>query len=77
MLDCRVDESESQIVTAFVKQYYHENEVIPKEILDIRFWKKLVIEQWLSNLRKNRVYLRKPQRGNKKRWSKWLTKTPN
>ncbi len=67
MLDCRVDESESQIVTAFVKQYYHENEVIPKEILANTILEEApVIEQWLSNLRKNRVYLRRPQRGNKK-----------
>ncbi len=67
MLECNVNEDESEIITAFVKQYYHDNGVIPKEILTrAALEEEDIISRWLRGLRGNKVYLRHPQRGSKK-----------
>lgn len=67
MLECNVNEEESEIITAFVKQYYHDNGVIPKEILTgAALEEEEIISRWLRGLRGNEVYFRHPQRGSKK-----------
>ena len=67
MLDCNADEEAVEILTAFVKQYYSDASFIPKEILlPTALEDQELIEQWLSELKQARVYIRRPQRGTKK-----------
>ncbi len=68
LLNCGSDENGDEILTAFVKQFYSESAVIPREVLLPRALQEaLVLEEWLSSRRGSRVYLRVPQRGEKRR----------
>ena len=56
----------SEIINSFVKQYYLEIDFIPEEILiqyDIE--EEDIIEQLLSKLKKRKVYIKRPQKGEK------------
>ena len=61
-------ESNSEIVFAFIQQYYGFNRHVPKQILlnesidDVG-----LLEEWLSDLRGNRVYIKVPMKGVKLR----------
>lgn len=61
-------ESNSEILFAFIQQYYGFNRHIPKQILlnepidDIE-----LLEEWLSDLRGNKVYIKVPMKGVKLR----------
>lgn len=67
MLDCRIDEEPGEILTAFVKQYYYEQSVIPKEVLTgEELTEADLLSEWLSDRRGSRVYFRHPKRGDKK-----------
>lgn len=62
-------ESEQEVITAFVKQYYNEASYIPREIAlpvlpDAE--EQAVIEQWLAEKAQRKVELVRPQRGVKK-----------
>ncbi len=61
--------SRSEIVTAFVKQYYNDAGFIPGEILisEDTGEEKPVIEAWLSGKRGAKVVLKTPRRGEKKK----------
>ena len=61
--------SRSEIITAFVKQYYNDAELIPGEILisEDTGEEKPVIEAWLSGKRGAKVALKTPRRGEKKK----------
>jgi len=60
--------SEAEIVDAFLTQYYSSASFIPKEILlPTGIDDPERIEGWLSTLRGNRVRLRVPKRGEKRR----------
>ena len=62
------EETEGQILTSFVKQFYAGTPLIPKELLlqeeieDIE-----VISKWLSEKRGNKVWLRFPKKGTKEK----------
>lgn len=63
------DESEQEVITAFVKQYYNEASYIPREIAlsvlpDAE--EQAVIEQWLAEKAQRKAELVRPQRGVKK-----------
>lgn len=61
-------ERPSQVLNAFMKQFYAGTPVLPKEIMlpeDIE--EREIIEEWLSRKRGQRVYLRIPQRGTKEK----------
>lgn len=63
------DESEQDVITAFVKQYYNEASYIPREIAlsvlpDAE--EQAVIEQWLAEKAQRKAELVRPQRGVKK-----------
>lgn len=67
MMNCNIDEEQAEIIAAFIKQYYHDQNVIAKEILTAAVPDEAeLLEQWLSKLRGSRVYLRTPQRGSKR-----------
>lgn len=62
-------ESEQEVITAFVKQYYNEASYIPREIAlpvlpDVE--EQAVIEQWLAEKAQRKAELVRPQRGVKK-----------
>ncbi|NLG36670.1 MAG: excinuclease ABC subunit UvrC [Clostridiales bacterium] len=61
-------ESDADIVTAFMKQYYPETRVVPGTVIVPALTDDMpVLELWLSSLRGRRVRLIAPQRGEKRR----------
>jgi excinuclease ABC subunit C len=59
--------SESEVLIAFVKQYYNQVEFIPPEILvEQAIEEEEVITQWLKQKRGGKVTVHAPQRGTKK-----------
>ena len=68
-------DSSSEIMTAFIQQYYGYNRHIPKQILlDEDIDDKELIEEWLSDLRGNKVKIKVPQKGVKLRLVKMAKK---
>lgn len=62
------EDSGSQILTTFVKQFYSGTPFLPREImLSAEIEDKEVIEEWLEKKRGSKVYLRIPQRGMKEK----------
>lgn len=68
LLECSADEEGAEILRAFLQQYYAEASYIPREVLTpIPLIEPEIMENWLRSLRGGkRVYLRTPQRGDKK-----------
>ena len=61
-------DSSSEVVFAFIQQYYGYNRHIPKQILlDEDISDKELLEDWLSDLRGNKVKIKVPQKGVKMR----------
>ena len=74
-IDGSEDTTSDEVISAFIKQYYGINRHIPKEILleeDIP--DSELIEEWLSDLRGNKVSLKVPQKGNKFRLVRMASK---
>lgn len=68
-------DSTSEILFAFIQQYYGYNRHVPKQILlaeEIN--DKTLIEEWLSDLRGNKVHIKVPQKGVKLRLVKMAEK---
>lgn len=68
-------DSNSEILFAFIQQYYGYNRHVPKQILlaeDID--EKGLLEEWLSDLRGNKVHIKVPQKGVKLRLVKMAEK---
>lgn len=66
MLDTVLDTSREETMTAFLKQFYSETSVIPREIiLDTDISEKDIITEWLSVLRGTHVTITVPQKGSK------------
>lgn len=68
ILDNTGEMGREEVITAFVKQYYLQAEFIPREVLveDVQAEEVELLEQWLTEKRGGRVYVIKPQRGDKK-----------
>ncbi len=61
------DEEPQQIMASFIKQYYSASPYIPKLLLtQFPVDEKAVIENWLSEKKKERVHIETPNRGKKK-----------
>jgi excinuclease ABC subunit C len=68
-------DSSSEIMFAFIQQYYGYNRHIPKQILlDEDIDDKGLLEDWLSDLRGNKVSIKVPQKGVKLRLVKMAKK---
>ncbi len=68
-------DSSSEILFAFIQQYYGYNRHIPKQILlDENIDDKELLEEWLSDLRGNKVHIKVPQKGVKLRLVKMARK---
>ncbi len=67
-INIRADESKSDVVGAFLKQYYGGTPFIPKEIyLQEELPDAKLLEDYLSEKRGSRVHLLSPSRGDKKK----------
>ena len=68
-------DSTSEILSAFIKQYYGYDRHVPKQILlSEEIEEKLLLEEWLSDLRGNKVHIKVPQKGVKFRLVKMAEK---
>ena len=68
-------DSSSEIMFAFIQQYYGYNRHVPKQILlDENIDDKELLEDWLSDLRGNKVKIKVPQKGVKLRLVKMAKK---
>ena len=68
-------DSSSEIMFAFIQQYYGYNRHVPKQILlDEDIEDKELLEDWLSDLRGNKVHIKVPQKGVKLRLVKMAQK---
>ena len=68
-------DSSSEILFAFIQQYYGYNRHIPKQILlDEDIDEKELLQDWLSDLRGNKVKIKVPQKGVKLRIVKMAKK---
>ena len=68
-------DSSSEIMFSFIQQYYGYNRHIPKQILlDEDIDDKELLEEWLSDLRGNKVKIKVPQKGVKLRLVKMAKK---
>ena len=66
-LDGTEESSLEEIIASFIKQYYNEQNFIPQEILIQReIEEKKIIEEWLSEKKQARVYLKTPYKGERK-----------
>ena len=65
-MNVRMDEADGEVVTRFIQQFYAGTPIIPREIfLQEEIEDARVIEQWLTEKKGQRVYLRVPQKGMK------------
>ena len=68
-------DSTSEILFAFIQQYYGYNRHVPKQILLAEnIDEKNLLEEWLSDLRGNKVHIKVPQKGVKLRLVKMAQK---
>ena len=68
-------DSSSEVLFAFIQQYYGYNRHIPKQILlDEDIDEKELLEDWSSDLRGNKVHIKVPQKGVKLRLVKMARK---
>ncbi|MFZ5945738.1 MAG: excinuclease ABC subunit UvrC [Bacillota bacterium] len=61
------DIERSEVLEGFIKQYYMQQDFVPKEILvETQLSEAKVLEQWLSEKQGRRVYIKVPQKGERK-----------
>lgn len=68
LLDGGEDETEQDILTAYLKQYYNQATFIPKEVLlpfDLAADDVAVLKEWLTEQKKSKVDILVPKRGTK------------
>ena len=62
-----MDSSRASILGSFVKQFYMEQEYIPRElIIEDEIEDSFILEEWLSTKKSQKVTIRVPQKGEKK-----------
>lgn len=67
-LDIGEEDNQSEILRSFVQQYYNQARFVPQEVLlPLSIESEDVVEAWLTGKKGRRVYLRRPQRGEKRR----------
>ncbi|MDP2646439.1 MAG: excinuclease ABC subunit UvrC [Desulfobacterales bacterium] len=60
--------TDAEMISTFIRQYYEKVHVVPKEILvPLDIEDGILIEQWLEGIKKEKVRLLRPQRGEKAR----------
>lgn len=67
ILDGVMDSSKESILGSFVKQFYSQQEYIPKElIIEYEIEDNFILEEWLSSKKGQKVSIKVPQKGEKK-----------
>ncbi len=67
ILEGVMDSTRESILGSFVKQFYMEQEYIPKEIIiEDEIEDSFILEEWLSTKKSQKVTIRVPQKGEKK-----------
>lgn len=67
ILDCGPDDTDGEILTAFIKQYYTDQAMIPKEVVTSEALTETeLLSRWLSEQRGSKVHFHHPKRGEKK-----------
>jgi excinuclease ABC subunit C len=67
VLDGTAEETDTEVVASFVKQFYDEAAYVPPEILLAHeIDEALIIQEWLRSRRGNKVLLKVPRRGHKR-----------
>ena len=67
ILEGVMDSSKSSILSSFIKQFYIEQEYIPKEIIiEYDIEDRFIIEEWLSSKKSQKVSITVPLKGDKK-----------
>ena len=67
ILEGVIDSSKSSILSSFIKQFYMEQEYIPKEIIiEYDIEDRFIIEEWLSSKKSQKVSITVPLKGDKK-----------
>jgi len=67
-LKVATDNTKEEIITTFIKQFYAGTPFIPRELmLQIDIPEAQVLSEWLSQKRKQKVYLRVPKKGTKEK----------
>ncbi len=67
-LEENLEEGPDELIRGFIRDYYAEAKVIPQWILTPYMPEDgEALEQWLTELRQGRVYLHKPERGEKRK----------
>ena len=67
ILEGTKDSDKEAILGSFVKQFYMKAEYIPKEIIiECEIEDQVVLEEWLSNIKGQKVFIKVPQKGDKK-----------
>jgi len=67
VLDGTAEETDTEVVASFVKQFYDEAAYVPPEILLAHeIDEALIVQKWLRSRRGNKVVLRVPRRGHKR-----------
>ncbi|MCC0681123.1 excinuclease ABC subunit UvrC [Clostridioides sp. ES-S-0005-03] len=67
ILEGVMDSPRASILSSFVKQFYNEQEYIPKElIIEDEIEDSCILEEWLSSKKGQKVTIRVPQKGEKK-----------
>ncbi len=62
------DETDAQVMTSFMKQFYSGTPYIPKEIiLGAQPEEEELLTEWLTSLKGQRVYLKVPKKGDKEK----------
>ena len=75
MLEDVKDNNRSVILGSFIKQFYMSQEYIPKElIVEEEFMDMDIVEEMLSSKKSSNVYIRVPQKGEKKALVKMVRK---
>ncbi len=63
-----VDFQPEEFISSMIKQYYNGDQPIPPKIyVQLDFEERPLLEQWLTRLRGNRVYITSPSRGKKRK----------
>ncbi|MGL5640675.1 MAG: excinuclease ABC subunit UvrC [Paraclostridium sp.] len=67
ILEGVMDSSRESILSSFVKQFYMAQDYIPKEILiEDEVEDSFILEEWLSDKKGQKVFIKVPQKGEKK-----------
>ncbi len=67
-INIRVDDTKEELLEYFLKDYYTGTPFIPREIfLQYELEETELIENWLTNKKGSRVYVRTPKRGSKEK----------